>query len=373
MTLTGLPFLVVLVAVAAALIGATMLLWNHWRWPWAVPIRLLCLLVLMVVGAALAADIVNRDYGFYSSFNDLLGRVPVKGTIVSTAGPSGVDGVEGWRGRLYRSGSAWAVRDRGDAARGRVVQVRLDGARSGVRRDALVYLPGAYFQPAQAGRRFPVIELFHGYPGNPTNWTRQMHFEQTLDAEIAAGRIPPVIAVAPLDNDPGHDSECVDAVGGQRDETYLAVDVPADIQREFRALDTPRTWATLGYSTGGFCAVNIALHYPDRYAAAASMAGYYTAIVDRTTGDLYRGATAVRRWNSPQWVVAHTPTTVALYLVASRGDPQAMWAMAGMRRATHNRWPLITVTLPGGGHNFYVWYTASLAAFRWLGAHLPAP
>jgi S-formylglutathione hydrolase FrmB len=319
----------------------------------------------------LAADIVNRDYGFYSSFNDLLGSVPVQGTVVSTAGPSGVDAGTG-RHPFYRSGDVWPTGDRGDASRGRVIQVRLDGSRSGVRRDALVYLPAAYFQSSQPRRRFPVIELFHGYPGNPTNWTRQLHFEQTLDAEIAARRMPPVIAVAPMDNDPGRDSECVDAVGGQRDETYLAVDVPADIRRQFRALATPRTWATLGYSTGGFCAVNLALHHPDRYAAAASLAGYYTAVVDRTTGDLYRGDTAVWRWNSPQWVVSHAPTTVPLYLVASRGDPQALWAMVSMRRAVHNRLPLVTVTLPSGGHNFSVWYTASLAAFEWLGAHLSA-
>src|SRR6266566_3134791 len=251
MALTGLPFLVVLIVAAAGLIGATMLLWNRWRWPWAVPIRLVCLLLMMVAGAALAGDLINRDYGFYSSFNDLLGRVPVQGTIVSTAGPSGLDSAQGWHA-LYRPGHG----------RGRVVEVRLDGARSGVRRYALVYLPAAYFQPSQARRRFPVIELFHGYPGNPTNWTRQLHFDQTLDAEIAAGRMPPVIAVAPLDNEPGRDSECVDALGGQRDETYLAVDVPTDIQRQFRALDTPRAWATLGYSTGGFCAVNLALHHP---------------------------------------------------------------------------------------------------------------
>jgi len=115
------------------------------------------------------------------------------------------------------------------------------------------------------------------------------------------------------------------------------------------------------------------LHHPDRYAAAASLAGYYTAIVDRSTGDLYRGHTGATRWNSPQWEVAHKLTTVALYLVASRGDPQAMWAMARMRRAVDDRSPLVTVTLPVGGHNFHVWYTATPAAFEWLGAHLPAP
>jgi enterochelin esterase-like enzyme len=368
MALTGLPFLVVLIVAAAALMGTTILMWNRWPRPWAIPMRPLCLVVLMVAGAVLAGDIINRDYDFYTSFNDLLGREPVRGTIITAEGHSAEKGIGGL-GALDRPGRMAPARN----GHGRVVQVQLDGTRSGVNRVALVYLPAAYFQPSQARRRFPVIELFHGSPGSPTNWTDQMHLAQTLDAEIAAGRMPPVIAVVPTDNDPGRDSECVDAVGGQKNETYLAIDVPTDIDRDFRTLDIPRAWATLGYSTGGFCAVNIALHYPDRYAAAAALTGYYTAIVDRSTGDLYRGQTRIRRWNSPQWLVAHRPTTVALYLVASRGDPGTIGAMASMRRAVHARSPLVTVTLPTGGHNFHVWYDASLPALEWLDAHLPAP
>ena len=340
MTFIGLPFLVILIAVAAALVAATMLLWNRWpRW-WAFPMRLLCLLLVMASGVVVAADVVNRSYGFYSSLDDLLGRVPAQVVLPASA-------------------------------KGRIVQVRLGGARSGVTRDALVYLPAAYFQPSQARRRFPVLELFHGYPGNPRDWVRGMRLGQVLDAEIASGSLPPLIAVIPADDDPGRDSECVDAVNGQRDETYLAVDVPADIGRDFRALHTPHGWAAAGYSTGGFCAVNIALHHPNRYAAAASLSGYYTAIVDGTTGDLYRGNAAARRWNSPQWLVRHRRVSVPLYLVASRGDPEAMRAMLAMRRAAPTRLPLVTASFPSGGHNFRVWYAASLAAFEWLGAHLP--
>ena len=350
MTLTALPFLFLLIGVATALVAATMLLWNRWAGWWMPPVRLLCLLCVMAAGAALAADVVNRDYGFYSSLDDLLGRVPAN-----------ADGVAGPLPDLRVAANQ----------RGRVVQVRLGGGRSGLTREALVYLPAAYFQPSQARRRFPVVELFHGYPGNPGNWIRQLHLAQVLDAEIAARRLPAVIAVVPTDDDPGRDSECVNAVRGQQDETYLAVDVPADLRHGFRALDTPRAWATVGYSTGGFCAVNLALHHPERYAAAASLSGYYSAVVDRQTRDLYKGSAAARRYNSPQWLVAHRRVSLPLYLVASRGDHEAMRSMQIMRFAAEGRLPIVTVTEPSGGHNFHVWYDASLAAFEWLGAHLP--
>ncbi len=103
--------------------------------------RLLCLLSVMTAGAVLAADVVNRTYGFYSSLDDLLGRVPANVGII--AGP-----VHGLRVA--------------ESAEGRVIRVRLGRARARVSRDALVYLPAAYFQPSQARRRFPVVELFHG-------------------------------------------------------------------------------------------------------------------------------------------------------------------------------------------------------------------
>ena len=351
MALTGLPFLLVLVGSAVAVIALTMLLWNWWpRW-WAFPMRLLCLLLVMLLGTGVAGDMVNRSFDFYSSFNDLLGN----------AGAG--------RGRAI----AEPVQDFGSqSGTPRVIRVRLNGAHSHLSREALVYLPEAYFQPSQAGRRFPVIELFHGYPGNPVNWFREMRVADVLDAEIAAGRIPPVIAVAPTDNDIGRDSECVNAVHGEQDETYLATDVPADIAHRFRALTTPHSWATVGYSTGGFCAANIALHHPRLYAAAASLSGYFTAVVNGDTGNLYRGDAAAQRFNSPLWVAAHERPGggVPLYLVASRADSEALQAMRAMRAASSHRLPVVTVTLPAGGHNFHVWYSASLAAFPWLGAHL---
>ncbi len=140
MALTGLPFLIVLTGAAIVVVALTMALWNRWpRW-WANPLRLLSLLLVMLCGIGLAADMVNRDFDFYSSFGDLLGQVSTNGPAV-----------------------ALPVQDYGTQnAASRVVRVQLVGARSHLNRYALVYLPAAYFQRSQARRRFPVIELFHG-------------------------------------------------------------------------------------------------------------------------------------------------------------------------------------------------------------------
>ncbi|MYS82524.1 alpha/beta hydrolase [Embleya scabrispora] len=356
MTLTGIPFLVLLVVFAVAVMATTMVLWNRWPGWGALPLRVLSLLLVMLSGVLLSADLVNREFGFYTSFGDLTGRATppaAAADLVPTPAP-----------RIPT----------GPREQGLIVRDRLPGPRARVVRDAIVYLPAAYFDPAQPTRRFPVIELFHGRPGGPHNWERHLHMAHALDTEIAAGRMRPVIVVATTDDDGPHDQECVDAVRGVQDETYLAVDVPAALTQHFRVMEQPRSWAGLGYSTGGFCAVNIALHHPDRYAAAGSLSGYFRAVVDADTGDLYRGRQDVRHWNSPQWLIAHRPAGPALYLVASRQDRAAHRAMLDLRRAAGPRRPdVVTVTPPTGGHNFRAWAQAAPGAFDWLADRLPQP
>ncbi|MGW3360964.1 alpha/beta hydrolase [Streptomyces bungoensis] len=350
MALTGGPLLAILCAFSIALIAVTMIMWNRWPTGWALVPRLGCLLLLMVTGAVLAADAVNREFGFYTSFDDLLGR-PTPVAVLSCPGGSG-------------SASPGLVH-------GRIERVRLTGSVSGVSRDALVYLPAVYLAPAAVHRRFPVIELFHGYPGGPENWETHLGVTAVLDREIAGGCMPPVIVVVPTDSDPGRDGECVDAVGGTRNETYLAVDVPGWISARYRVSVAPRSWAAMGYSTGGFCAINTAFHHPSRYAAAASLSGYFTPLTDADTGDLYRGRRGVRRWNDPQWQVAHHHEGVPLYVTAGRADPEAQRAIEHLRAAARGRPPISTGESAAGGHNFGVWSKACPAAFAWLAAHLP--
>ena len=72
---------------------------------------------------------------------------------------------------------------------GRVVELALAGAQSGISRKGFVYLPPQYFQPAYAHARFPVLELLHGDPGAATGWVYALNVPALMDHEIGAGRI----------------------------------------------------------------------------------------------------------------------------------------------------------------------------------------
>jgi hypothetical protein len=68
---------------------------------------LLCLLLVMLAGTGLAADMVNRSFDFYTSFSDLLGHA-----ASGQRGPAVAEPVQDWG---LQNGAR------------RVVRVRLDG------------------------------------------------------------------------------------------------------------------------------------------------------------------------------------------------------------------------------------------------------
>ncbi len=370
MDLLGWPFLLLLCALAAALLVAVHRTWSRWPRRLALPARTLSLLLVMAMGAVLAGDLLNRSEGFYSSFSDLLGTSPVHEPPDSFSLGRG-------QAQLDILTPDWEARGRRDAAaeRGTVVLARFAGPRSGIVRTGLVYLPADYFSPLSR-TRFDVVEMFHGTPGGPGNVTDKLHIALLLDTEIATGRIPPVIAAIPTTYE-HQSSECVDAVRGERDETFLAVDVPADVEARFPVLPG-RSFVALGYSTGGFCAVNLALHHPDRYAAAASLSGYFTAGTDPGTSPLYQGNRTALLRNSPLWWVSHrAPTAPPLYLFASTNDhtrPNPVRQEAALAAAIRRHAPrLLTnaVLLPYGAHTWSTWEDAVPPALDWMAGFLP--
>lgn len=290
------------------------------------------------------------------------GDRPVPGQL-----PGPGDRSAGWDRRL---GHDWHGHHRDHHSM--VVAVSITGRTTGYDLPGRLYLPAAYFRHSYALARFPVIEFLDGFPGGPQNWLGFMHVQRLLDAEIAAGRLPPVIGVFPTQNlNPLRDTECVDAVHGTRADTYLSTDVPAWVQSRLRVRTDRDGWALMGYSTGGYCAVNLALRHPQRFSTAVSLSGYFTPLTDRTTGDLYKGRTAVMLSNDPRWLVRHSKLpAMHLFFGASMGDTAAVKAVNEFIPKLPPSLERQVALLPDGGHNPEVWRILQPACYGWLGTHL---
>jgi S-formylglutathione hydrolase FrmB len=244
--------------------------------------------------------------------------------------------------------------------------------RTAISEPAYVYLPPQYFARADKARRFPVIVALTGYPGNAANLITHLRLPQTVAGEIAARRMPPAIVVMLRPSvAPPRDTECTDVPHGPQAETFFAEDVPVALAAVYRTSDDASGWAAMGDSTGGYCAVKLAMRHSDRYSAAVSLAGYYHALQDFTTGNLYGHSRAYREENDLLWRLRHRPPPpVSVLLTTSRvGEKdyrQTREFLALARPPAH----VASITLPFGGHHFSTWQRELPPALRWLGAQL---
>jgi len=376
MALLGTPLLVLLSVLAVSLPAATYFYWLRVKGPRLARIGTR---VLLIVGCQLSAvmlvgAVVNNYGNFYVSWSELAGSTAgTPGASHAQAPGVGADprsdqtAVHVLRDPGWSSPSQWSTR-------GRVLEVRIQGARSALSGTATVWLPPQYFHPAEAHRVFPAVEVFGGYPGSEQGLLNTMKYPQHLLDEMSAHRAGPMVLVMqrPAVTFP-RDTECTDVPDGPQALTYFAQDVPAAISHQFRVRSTG--WGAMGYSTGGYCAVKIAMLHSDVIPAAVALSGYFRAVRDRFTGDLWGGSPVLRQLNDLEWRMAHLPAPpVSLFLASSRTEGGPDGYRDTQRFLSLVRLPtrVETMILPSGGHNFASWSQEISPGLAWLSARIDA-
>ncbi|GGQ49702.1 alpha/beta hydrolase [Couchioplanes azureus] len=352
--------LVIALTVAAAV--ATAKFWDRGRFRTlhrAFGLLVVQLLVLLSIGA-----VINRGANFYVTLGELFGQgkedsyaasLPQQAPTLSADG-AGQDGL-----------ARWIADHPPRPGQGTLIPAMLAGPRTGYRLPAQIYLPPGY-ATTPATRKFPVVLFLAGYPGTHYSWSKSVGVPAALDRAIGAKHLAPVIAVL-AEQDPvrGRDSECVDSAHGIRADTYLSSDVPDVVGRHFRAASGRGNWSVVGYSTGGFCAANLALRHPDKFSAAGVLSGYFRPIVDRSTGDLYKGDLDLRRANDPRILIGQRrPAPTHLFLFAGTGDREALEDLKAFAPLVHAPDTVKVVDDRPGGHNFATWNAVLPDLFQWL-------
>jgi S-formylglutathione hydrolase FrmB len=240
-------------------------------------------------------------------------------------------------------------------------------------RTGQVYVPPAWF--AHPHPRLPVIEMLHGSPGSPPDWTRGGAADVVADRYARAhGGVAPILVMPDVNGGFWRDTECVNGMKGNV-ETYLTVDVPHAVEAAFGTRTDRGGWAIAGLSEGGYCATELALRHPDQYSVAGNFSGDdhpsrsgglkvlfgVTGAALRAKTDEYLPRTQILAWGS-----APRP---ALWFSAGLSD-HTRWELAPLSELAANHGFVTNFVLVSGRHNFGVWRASFASALPWIASHL---
>lgn len=376
MGLTSGALLGLLTVVAVGLIGVIVWWWPKFARQGVGPILaragLFVAAQLTLVMVLLAA--VNNYFLFYVSWSDLMGTNH-QAVRVQLNNEAAIGTPQGDGRPLARQATALGQKKNANPARdGRIEQVRIDGDRTGLTTQAYIFLPPQYFQPAYVKRRFPVMFDFTGFPGVPEQLVTRLKVPGTAAKLMNAGQMQPMVIVmmrpTPTSAMP-RDTECTDVPGGPQVLTFYTQDVPARIISTYRVASGYRSWGAMGDSTGGYCAVKLAMLDSERFTAAVSMAGYFYERKDWQTGDLYGGSKGVRAENNLITRLQQLPPPPVSVLVTTSPDGERDFGEA-RKFLQLARAPMATdkILVPGGGHNPHTWRRVTPLALEWMSRHL---
>jgi enterochelin esterase-like enzyme len=376
MSLTGWPFLTLVVAATVVAFTALVVRWPALagRGVGSVSARVAMLLLVNALVLFTAATQLNAQFLFFADWADLGGALGghvsstslTRGTSASRAAATAVRGPHATAGRRL------PPLPKGASATGGVISYTVKGPLSGIVGNVLVQLPPGYANPALASARYPVLETFHGYPGSPGQWNRSMHLGAVMAQQVAARHLAPTLVVSPQMEVPaGVDTECVNGHPGLPQlETWLAQDIPNWVTHTFRVQTQRDSWATIGLSTGGWCAAMATMLHPAQYSAAIVMGGYFRP----KFGAAYEPYPPTSPLTSHYDLVAltkRTPPPVAVWLETSHADSVSYKSSAALLKATKSPLAVDATVLLHTGHRISLWRQLLPGSLTWLGANVP--
>ncbi|MEU7133160.1 alpha/beta hydrolase-fold protein [Streptomyces sp. NPDC046261] len=369
MGLTSMAVLLLAIVAAVVLFALTIWLWPRLgkKGVGSVFARVGMMLATQLSLFAAIGLWANQSFGFYGSWADLFGQVKNEGVVVDhSAGAKRVQVV-----------SAQAVKvPRGDVPRvgGKIEKINVSGVDSKISGPAYVYLPPEYFQPEYAKKNFPASVVLTGFPGTAEALIKGLDYPVRAHKLAKAKQMQPTILVMLRPSVVGQrDTECINIPNGPQAETFFTKDLRKAVTEHYRVGDKAANWGIIGNSTGGYCALKIAMRNPDAFSAAASLSGYYKALQDPTTGSLFGGSKKLENENDVFWRLKNTkmPPISVLVTSSKQGEHNYKDTLKFIEQAKGSA-RVSSIILDSGGHNFNTWRRELNPTLKWMGSRLSA-
>lgn len=236
-----------------------------------------------------------------------------------------------------------------------------------------VYLPASYDQLSAQHRAYPVLFLLHGDDGNVDSWP-SIGLREMVDGRIGAASLPELIVIMP------------DGSGALNDETDWAnrwdgtdrvedqvLELVGVIDETYRTLPDRSFRFIGGLSSGGFGALNIALHHPELFSVSMSFSGFTTADDPAVDPGVFGTDPTNLARNSPAVLVRTMPEAGAIYYVLAAGVHD-LYFQARMRAFDDELMGLGLAHefhVVDGGHDADAWAAGLGFGLDYLGRVLP--
>jgi S-formylglutathione hydrolase FrmB len=215
------------------------------------------------------------------------------------------------------------------------------------------------------------------------DWVRAGEAVATVDAFAAShGGMAPVLVFADPSGGFAVDTECVNGVRGNAAD-HLTKDVVPHMISTFGVSADRAHWAVAGFSSGGTCALNLAVMHPDLFAGFLAIAGddRPNAGTDAQTVErLFGGDRDAWLAFDPRHTIARHGVYAAswgLFTVPRRADSgvdrDAAAAANGLCALAASRSIACTVTSVRGRHDWPFAAAAFKVALPWLAGQIQTP
>src|SRR5450755_3986688 len=357
--------LFVLLVVAFGALVWWMLVARH------VALRILAAFLAFIPAMTFGIAVVNKYYDYYQSWSAAVSDLTSQGapaTTVSASANGLATGFNALSGHHIDTAIARQF--------GLTLRLTVHGATSGITRRVYVFLPPQYFWSGYYQKyRFPVIELLHGFPGQPQDWITVLGVNQVLDQLVGQRRAKPAVLVIPDANGGrGVSLQCLNQAGGPQDDTYLADELPAYIARELRVQPPGSGWGIAGYSEGGFCAANLGLQHGRLFSYAGVLSGYFKPTPNQLTHPNRMvspfGNRTQELQNTPMDLLQSMPVRqpIAQFWIGAGGlnvrDVHSSQTFRQLLQLCEAAVPFKVV--PGGGHTMFTWRILLPQMLAWM-------
>ena len=349
----------------AGLLLATVFFWHkfsHWHWK-HISARFSLIVAIQCLALAAMGVTINRSGEFYSSWSDLFGAQGQYQKIAISPAELTQITLKDLRSATHTKGGSLIFRKVITGAKSRISNV--------VYVVASPKIAASLAGPTHSiGSQYQVVELFPGTPGVPQTWIGTLDGISTMENLELAGQIPPTLAVIPAINvQPGLDTECLNFVGGAQVESWVTGDMKRFMQ-SFMGVDD-RPWSAFGYSTGGWCAAEVAVLHQEQYSEGVSLAGYFNPMLP--FGLSKREKNYLSNHYDLIKYLRHDHRNTKLLIIASVKDRFTNYSAQKFLKSANSLIPIKYIPIPSGGHNIKVWKPYIAPGFLWIsGANLTA-